>query len=215
MSDKIYKIIILGPQGSGKGTQAEFLAEKLSIPNISIGQLLRQEVKKQSKTGQEIDEYMKKGELVPNSIAHELAKARIEQDDCQNGFIFDGFPRILIQAKFLDTITSITDVLEITLSDEEAIRRLSGRRTCPQCGKIYHLEYNPPKNDNVCDVDGESLVIRADDTEAAIRERLKIYHTETTEVVSYYADKGILIKVNGEPAIEEVKEEIFRSLSLS
>jgi adenylate kinase len=212
--DKIYKIVILGPQGSGKGTQAEFLAEKLGIPDISIGQLLRDEVKKQSEISGQIDEYLKRGELVPNAITHKLAEERIKAPDCAKGFIFDGFPRILIQAKFLDTITEITNVLEIWISDEEALRRLSGRRTCSVCGKIYHLEFNPPQKENVCDECGSGLIQRPDDTPEGVHQRLKIYHEETEEVIKYYAEKGILIKINGEQGIEEVRGEIEEKMGM-
>lgn len=212
--NKIYKIIILGPQGSGKGTQAEFLSEKLNIPNISIGQLLRDEIEKNDDVGKEVQDYMNKGQLVPNSIAHKLAKNRISELDCKNGFIFDGFPRILIQAKFIETVTDITHVLLVNISDEEAIKRLSGRRTCSKCGKVYHIKFNPPKKENICDECGEKLEIREDDTEESIRKRLKIYHIETEEVVKYYQEKRILIKINGEQSIEEVKQEIFNKLQI-
>jgi len=212
---KTYKIIILGPQGSGKGTQAEFLSEKLNVPNISIGQLLRDEVEKDTEIGKQVDEYMQRGELVPNSIAHKLAEQRIKQPDCENGFLFDGFPRSVIQARFIETVTDITHVLEVWISDEEAIRRLSGRRTCAKCGKIYHIVFNPPKKEGICDDCNEKLEIREDDTEQAIRQRLKIYHQETEEVVKYFKKKDKAIRINGEQSIEEVKKEIFNALSLT
>ncbi|MBU4482429.1 adenylate kinase [Patescibacteria group bacterium] len=212
--NKTYKIIILGPQGSGKGTQAEFLSEKLNIPNISPGQLLRNEIENKTEIGKEAKEYMNKGQLVPNSIVHELAKNRITQPDCENGFIFDGFPRILIQAKFIETVTDITHVLLVDISDQEAVYRLSGRRTCLKCGKVYHIKFNPPKKQGICDECGEKLEIREDDTEEAIRKRLKIYHTETEEVVEYYRDKKLLIEINGEQSIEEVRDEMFEKLKI-
>lgn len=210
----IYKIIILGPQGSGKGTQAEFLSEELNVPDISIGQLLRDEVEKDTEIGKQVDEYMQRGELVPNSIAHKLAEQRIKQSDCENGFLFDGFPRSVIQAKFIETVTDITHVLEVWISDKEAIRRLSGRRTCAKCGKIYHIEFNPPKEEGICDDCGEKLEIREDDTEQAIRQRLKIYHQETEEVIEYFKKKDKAIRINGEQSIEEVKKEIFSKLKI-
>jgi len=210
--NKLYKIIMLGPQGSGKGTQAELLAKKLNIPNISIGQLLRNEIEKKTETGKQAQKYMNKGQLVSNSIAHKLAKNRITQPDCENGFIFDGFPRILIQAKFIETVTNITHVILVDISDEEAIDRLTGRRTCPKCGKIYHIKFNAPKKEGICDKCAEKLEIREDDTEQAIRKRLKIYHAETEEVVEYYKEKNILIEINGEQSIEKVKQDIFSSV---
>ncbi len=214
MKNKIHKIIILGPQGSGKGTQAEFLSKKLIVPNISIGQLLRNEIENKTEIGKQAKEFMNKGQLVPNSIAHKLAKNRIKKDDCKNGFIFDGFPRIIIQAKFIETVTNISSVILVNISDDEAIYRLSGRRTCTKCGEIYHIKFNPPKTENICDKCGGKLEIREDDTEDSIRKRLKIYHTETEEVVEYYRDKNLLIEINGEQSIEKVKRDIFSSLGL-
>lgn len=205
---------ILGPQASGKGTQAEFLAEKLNLPNISVGQLLRDEVNSGNELGLEIKKNMDSGGLVPNAIVDKLVKKRIEQPDAQNGFIFDGFPRIRIQARVLATITSLTQVIVIELSDNEALNRLSGRRTCPQCGKVYHLKFSPPKNSDICDEDGEKLIIRSDDTPEAIRARLKIYHEETEEVIEFYEKQGIVIKINGEQPIEDVKKEIFAKLGI-
>jgi adenylate kinase len=210
MSLQIHHIIILGPQGSGKGTQAEFLANRLKIPTISSGKLLRDEIIKETELGKKISEMMKTGELMPNEIVNVLIKNRLAESDCENGFILDGFPRTKEQAEFLETFVEINCVLEITLSDEEAIKRLSGRRTCSKCGKIYHLEFSPSKVSGICDIDGENLIVRSDDTEEAIRERLKIYRSETAGVISYYEKKGVLIKINGEPAIEIVKDEIFK-----
>jgi len=211
---KIYKIILLGPQASGKGTQAEFLSEKLKIPTISGGQLLRQEVQTGSELGMQIKKQMDSGGLVSNAITNELIKKRLKQNDAQQGFILDGFPRIRIQAKYLDTLTDITNVLVIEISDNETMRRLTGRRTCKKCGKVYHLEFNPPKKENICDDDGKTLEIRTDDTLEAIKERLKIYHEETEEVIEYYEKQSIAIHINGEQSIEKVKEEIFRKLEI-
>jgi len=205
---------ILGPQASGKGTQAEFLAEKLNIPNISVGQLLREEVNSANELGAEIKKNMDSGGLVPNAIVDKLVKKRIEQADAQNGFIFDGFPRIRIQARVLAKFTTLTHVIVIELSDTEAVNRLSGRRTCPKCGKVYHLKFSPPKTEGLCDEDNEKLIIRTDDTPEAIRARLKIYHEETEEVIEFYESQGIVIKINGEQSIEEVKKEIFAKLGL-
>jgi len=203
---KKYKIVVLGPAASGKGTQVEFLIEKLNLPNISVGQLLRDK--------KEAEEYMRKGELVPNAFVNELVKQRLNQPDTQNGFIFDGFPRIRIQAKYLDTLTDVTNAIHIKVSDQEVKNRLSGRRTCPKCGNVYHLKFNPPKNNELCDDCKIKLEIRDDDTETGIIKRLEIYHEETEEVVEYYKEKGILIEINGEQSIEDVRKEIFRKLKI-
>lgn len=208
----MYKLTILGPQASGKGTQAEFLAKKLNIPNISVGQLLRDEVETGSDLGLEIKKQMDSGGLVSNAVVDKLVKKRLEQPDAQNGFIFDGFPRIRIQAKVLATFTKLTNVIVIEISDAETMRRLSGRRTCSKCNKVYHTEFNPPKQENICDDDGAELIIRTDDTKEAIHERLKIYHVETEEVIEYYEKQGIVIHINGEQSIEDVRKEIFEKL---
>lgn len=207
-------LILLGPQASGKGTQAEFLADKLKIPLISAGQILRDEVATKSEIGLEIKKQMDSGGLVSNAIVDKLVKNRLIKDDLKNGFIFDGFPRIRIQAKILATLTTITNVIVVEISDAEAMRRLSGRRTCPKCGKVYHLEFNPPKTAGLCDDDQEKLIIRTDDTPEAIHERLKIYHEETEEVIEYYEEQGLVIHINGEQSIEDVRKEIFQKLKL-
>ena len=205
---------MLGPPASGKGTQAEFLSEKLKIPNISVGQLLRDEVDKKGERAAEIEEQMNSGGLVSNAIVNELVKNKLSQDEIKQGFIFDGFPRIRIQAKYLDTLTDISHVLHVEVSDQEVENRLSGRRTCSECGDVYHLKFNPPKQEDVCDKCGGKLETREDDTPAGIKKRLKIYHQETEEVVEFYEKKGVLIKINGEQPIEDVKKEIFSKLDL-
>lgn len=208
-------LILLGPPASGKGTQAEFLSQKLNIPTLSMGQLLREEVKRKTTIGQQVAEIMSSGELVPNSLSNELLWRRIQQADCQQGFILDGFPRTRIQAKFLDDKLKdwqkkIDHVVLVVITDEEVVRRLAGRRTCSQCGDIYHLEFNPPKQPGKCDECGGKLIIRPDDTEQAIRQRLKIYHEETEKVVEYYQQQGKLLKVDGNQSIESVRDNIFR-----
>lgn len=211
----MYKLIILGPQASGKGTQAEFLADKLRLPNISIGQLLREEVETGSEIGAQIKAQMDSGGLVSNAITNELVKKRLTKDDVQNGFIFDGFPRIRIQAKYLATLTPVTHVIVVEISDKEALKRLSGRRTCSKCGKVYNLNSNPPQKEGLCDDDAATLEIRSDDTPEGIHQRLKIYHEETEEVIEYYEKQGLVIHINGKQSIEDVRKEIFTKLKLN
>lgn len=213
MSEQKYKIVLLGPPASGKGTQADFLAEKLGLPKISVGQLLREEVDKGSEVGKQASEVMESGGLVPNAIVNEVVKNKIEALGEAGGFVFDGFPRTRIQAKILDTLVKITHVLFVNVADQEVVKRLAGRRTCSKCGKIYHLEFNPPPKENACECGGE-LELREDDTPEAIHKRLKIYHDETEEVVEYYKEKDLLIEIDGTPAIEEVKQEIFNKLKI-
>ncbi|MDD5071754.1 MAG: adenylate kinase [Patescibacteria group bacterium] len=205
-------IIIMGPQGSGKGTQAEILAQKLGIPHISTGEIFRENIKNQTELGKKIDSIVKSGALVPDEITNEITKQRLEQEDCANGFVLDGFPRNLPQAEFLDKVKDIDLVLEIWISDEEAIKRIGQRRTCLKCQKVYHLTYNPPKNDEICDECGEKLVIREDDKPATIKKRLNLYHKETRPLLDYYKDKGIYKKIDGMPPIPEVTKQIAEVL---
>lgn len=211
-------LIIFGPQGSGKGTQAEMLARKLKLPAISIGDLLRQEVKAGSDIGREAKNYMRKGELVPSKVIENLVRNRISKDDTKAGFILDGYPRDESQLadlkKILGEIIDEDDksyAIEIWISDEEAKSRIGGRRSC-SCGAVYHLKYNPPKKDEVCDLCGQPLFIRNDDRPEAIEERLKIYHNQSETLLSYWRQAGRLIKINGEQNIEKVHKDIIKGL---
>ncbi|MDD5289864.1 MAG: nucleoside monophosphate kinase [Patescibacteria group bacterium] len=208
------KIIILGPQGSGKGTQAEFLAAKLNLPNISTGSIFRSEVDAKTPLGLAIAERMKNGILVDDEVINKLMAERLARPDCAHGFVLDGYPRTLLQAEFLETVAAPDCVLEINISDETAKKRLGGRLTCPQCGKIYHPEYKPARVAGQCDVCAVALITRADDEPEAIQRRLKRYHEEVAALLKYYEAKGILIKIDGTPAIPVVKEEIFNKLGL-
>ncbi len=210
----IYKIFILGPQGSGKGTQAELLSERLNIPNISVGQLLRDEIEKGTEIGKKVKEPVSRGELVDHSIVNQLVAERIKEPDCEQGYMFDGFPRMLIQVKFFEKTDKPSHVLEIVISDEEAVNRIAGRRVCTKCGDTYHIKFNPPQTQGKCDKCGGELKIREDDKPEAVRQRLKIYHQETQEVLDYYQQQGKLIKINGEQSIEKVKQDIFEKLGL-
>ncbi|MFH1358777.1 MAG: adenylate kinase [archaeon] len=197
------KLIFIGPQGSGKGTQAKILAEKLNIPHISTGDLFRS-LKGELK--QQVDKIINKGDLVPDELTLEILKKRLEQPDAQKGFILDGFPRNLNQAELLKTITHPDKVIEITLPDEEAIRRISGRQNCKACGSIFNKFTNPPKQPNTCNNCNDSLYQRADDTEEAVKKRLKTYHNETEPILDFYKDN--LIQINGQQAIEKIAEDI-------
>lgn len=212
MNEK-YRIIMLGPQGSGKGTQADMLAAKLNIPKISTGDIFRQNIKEETELGQQVKAIIDAGKLVPDELTNDLMKNRIQEPDCSNGFILDGYPRNLFQAEALDKVTQITHVLEVYIPDEESVKRIGGRRSCP-CGKVYHLEYNPPKNDETCNDCGEKLYIRDDDKPEAIQERLKIYHEQSEPLVEYYSKKGVHVKIDGLPAIAEVSGEILDKLNV-
>ena len=201
-------IIVMGPQGSGKGTQADILANKLNILHISTGNIFRDHIKNKTKLGKKIIKFVHGGELISDEITNQVVKERLGQNDCQNGFILDGFPRNLVQAKFLEKIVNINLVLEIWISNQESISRISARRSCPKCGKIYHLKFNPPKKEGFCDQCKEKLIIRNDDKPESIKKRLKLYHEETKPLINYYKAKGIYHKINGMPTIPAVTKQI-------
>lgn len=206
-----YKILFIGPQGSGKGTQAQILAQKFNVPIFSTGNILRQRIKQGDELGKEIENIINAGHLAPDDLVNRIVAEKIKMDG-QNGYILDGYPRNLAQAEFLDGVDELTHVLEIDLPEGEAIRRISGRRTCPKCQAVYHLKYNPPKNKGVCNKDGEALIIRADEREAAVKTRLKNYHKLTEPILEFYQQKGIYHKIDGMPPIAEVNKEILEIL---
>jgi adenylate kinase len=215
MPTPFQRIIIVGPQGSGKGTQAEFLAAQLNVPNISTGHLFRSEVEAKTPFGLEIAEKMKDGVLIDDEIINKLIAKRLSEPDCANGFLLDGYPRTLPQAEFLDTVAAPDCVLEIDITDEVATKRLSNRLTCPKCGRVYHPEFKPPREAGKCDVCGTTLIIRPDDTPEATERRLAKYRDEVSDLLIYYGKKGVLFKIDGEPAIEEVRKDIFKKLNLN
>lgn len=198
--------LFLGPQGSGKGTQAKIFAEKLKIPHISSGDMLRNtngELKK------EVDSYITNGNLVPDELILRIIKQRINQPDCENGFILDGFPRNISQARELDKIIKIDNAFNIEISDEEAVKRLSGRLSCKKCGHVFNTLTNPPKQAGICDKCGNKLYQRQDDTEEAIKKRLQIYKDETLLLIKFYNT----VKVNGIQPIEKVSQDIQKAIN--
>lgn len=208
-------IIIFGPQGSGKGTQADILGEKLNIPHITSGGLLRAEAGSESVLGEKIKTIINQGVLVPDEITLELLKNRLDKPDCENGFILDGYPRNLIQTKDLEEIATVDLAMEIYITDAETLRRLSGRRSCSACGAVYHLDFNPPAKAEVCDKCGSVLTIREDDKEEVIKKRLAVYHEQTEPLVYYYQKQGVYLKIDGMPPIPEVTKAIFAKLKLT
>ena len=213
------RIILLGAPGAGKGTQAQFICEKYGIPQISTGDMLRAAVKAKTALGMQVERVMSAGGLVTDEIIIELVKARIIEQDCTNGFLFDGFPRTIPQAKaMLDQDVRIDVVLEISVPDDEIVKRLSGRRVHLGSGRVYHNVFNPPKEKGQDDVTGEKLVQREDDNEDTVRSRLKIYHEQTEPLVNFYAElsqpqfKINMIKVNGVSEVEQIKKDILVAL---
>ena len=205
------RVILLGAPGAGKGTQAQFICEKFSIPQISTGDMLRAAVKAGSELGLKVKEIMETGGLVSDEIIIDLVKERIQSDDCANGFLFDGFPRTIPQAEaMIEAGVDIDYVVEIDVDDEEIVKRLSGRRVHPNSGRVYHVIYNPPVNEGKDDETGEDLIQRDDDQEDTVRKRLSIYHEQTAPLVSFYKK---LREEKGESAPEYVHVPGVGSLS--
>ncbi len=213
------RIVLLGAPGAGKGTQAQYICEKYGIPQISTGDMLRAAVKAQSELGKQVEKVMASGGLVTDEIIIALVKTRIEEEDCKDGFLFDGFPRTIPQASaLLESNILIDVVLEIDVQDDEIVKRLSGRRVHLDSGRVYHIIYNPPEKEGLDDVSGEKLIQREDDQEKTVRSRLKLYHEQTKPLVDFYTklsniDVNVrVIKINGLAKVDSIKEEIFQSL---
>lgn len=202
------KISIFGPQGSGKGTQSEKISTFFGVPHIAPGNIFRKAIADKTELGQTVEAIINAGNLVPNEITNALMNARIEEADCVNGFIFDGYPRNDVQADALDSMTSLTHVIVLDIPDDEAVRRLSQRRVCTNCGATYHLESKPPQQDSVCDSCGKQLIHRDDDKPEAIRKRLDIYHASTEPLLVRYEQRAILHRINGVGSIDEVWQRI-------
>jgi adenylate kinase len=211
-------LVLLGPPGSGKGTQGERLNEDLRLPYYATGDILRAAVRDETELGREAKEYMDRGDLVPDEVIVGVIAERIDSSDARDGFILDGFPRTTPQAEALDAKLTelgraVTAVLLIDVSDDEVVRRLGGRRTCEANGHVFHVEFEPPKQEGVCDIDGSSLIVRDDDKPEVIRKRLHTYHEKTEPLVSYYDNRSVLRRVEGEAAPEEVAEQVRRTLA--
>jgi len=203
-------IVFFGPPGSGKGTIASIVKKQLGIPHISTGDLLREEVKNKTELGMKAKAYMDRGELVPDELVLEVLKKRTEKPDCKKGFILDGYPRNVEQAKTLDRMFKIDYIFNFVISEEEIIRRLSNRRICPKCGAIYNLISMPPKTPGICDQCGTALIQRDDDKPQAIRERLSVYKKQTAPVLEYYGDRVINVNTEGPNASKTASEKILR-----
>lgn len=214
-------LVFLGPPGSGKGTQASIIARKYNLLHLATGDIFREEIQRRTKLGKEVEEYLKRGELVPDHLTVEALKSRLEGglSSGKDGFVLDGFPRTDNQAKELDNLLNqmhlvLTAVLLIDVSEDEIIQRLSGRRICQSCGSVYHIVHNPPKVNEICDLCGKKLVQREDDKPEIIKRRLKVYDEQTKPLVQYYAEKGLLYRVNGSGSVEEVEQRIEKILNL-
>ncbi len=208
-------LILLGAPGAGKGTQAEIICDKLSIPAISTGNIIREAIKNGTEVGLKAKSYIDSGNLVPDEVVIGIIKERLDQDDCANGFILDGFPRTIPQAEALDAMgVRIDTVLEINVPDEKVVARLSGRRVCPDCGASYHTEYKKPSKEGVCDSCGAELVIRKDDKPETVLDRLNVYHSQTEPLKDYYKNCGKLKIVEGQEEVADTTALVLKALEL-
>jgi len=209
------KLVLLGAPGAGKGTQGKYLCERLNIPTISTGNILRAAMKNGTPLGKQITVYMDAGQLVPDELAIDLALERIREDDCKNGFILDGFPRTLPQAEALEAHrVGIDWAVSLEVSDEEIVARMGGRRSCPECGAVFHVTNNPPKAEGICDQCGAALVIREDDAPDTVLSRLETYHQQTEPLKAFYAKLGKLKLIESQPTIEETTALICKELEI-
>ena len=207
------KLILLGAPGAGKGTQAEILCDRLNIPTISTGNMIREAMKSGTEMGLKAKEYAENGKLVPDEVVIGIVDERLRMDDCQNGFILDGFPRTIPQAEALDRMgITIDRVVDINVPDEVITRRVSGRRACLDCGSTYHIETKKPQVEGVCDRCGSTLVQRKDDLPETVQERLHVYHAQTEPLRDYYAAAGKLLVVDGQQGIQEIAEQTLELL---
>jgi len=211
------RVVLLGPPGAGKGTQALKIAKEFDIPHISTGDIFRQNLRDNTELGKLAKEYMDKGLLVPDEVTNRIVEDRLQKEDCQKGFLLDGYPRNIPQAEELDKFLeerghSLTAVINIQVEREALIDRITGRRVCPVCGATYHIKTSPPKVDNVCDKCGSELIQRSDDKLESVVKRLEVYEKETKPLIDYYTRKDILVNIDGNKSIDEVFEDIKKAL---
>ena len=209
------KLILLGAPGAGKGTQAEIISKKLNIPTISTGNILREAIKNGTPTGLKAKEFMDNGKLVPDDVIIGIVRERVARDDCANGYILDGVPRTIPQAQALEDAGIHFDcVVSIEIADSVIEARMTGRRVCGSCGASFHIVANPPKKEGICDKCGSGLVIRKDDAPETVKNRLKVFHTETEALKDFYRKLGILKLVEGDQPIEAATADILRALGV-
>lgn len=211
------RIIMLGAPGAGKGTQAKKIAEKYQIPHISTGDIFRANIKNGTELGNKAKTYMDQGLLVPDELTCDLVVDRIQQDDCANGYVLDGFPRTIPQAEALTAAleklnSKIDYAVNVEVPDSNIVHRMGGRRACLACGCTYHVEYNAPKTEGICDVCGAKLVLRDDDKPETVQKRLNVYHDQTQPLIDYYTKAGVLVEVDGTKDIDDVFEDITNIL---
>ncbi|WP_058485946.1 adenylate kinase [Defluviitalea phaphyphila] len=214
------RIIMLGAPGAGKGTQALLLSKKFNIPQISTGDIFRMHIKNKTELGKKAKEYMDKGLLVPDDLVVEIVKNRLIEEDCKNGFILDGFPRTIPQAEELDKALEemgikLDKAINVNVPDDNIIVRMAGRRVCKKCGASYHIKYNKPSQEGICDECGSNLVQRDDDKEETVKKRLNVYHEQTRPLIEYYEKMGILLTVDGVGDVDEINNRIQKALEVN
>lgn len=213
----ILRLILLGPPGAGKGTQASVITKKYNIPHISTGDIFRANIKEGTELGKKAKEYMDKGLLVPDELVVSIAKDRITEEDCKDGFLLDGFPRTLNQGEALDQelkelSLELDKVININVEKEVLIQRATGRRVCKDCGATYHIEFNRPKKEGICDLCGGELLQRVDDKVETVEKRIEVYHEQTAPLIDYYTEKGLILNVDGTKPIDEIFQSISEAL---
>ncbi|WP_186576149.1 adenylate kinase [Aquibacillus kalidii] len=206
-------LILMGLPGAGKGTQAEKIVEKYQIPHISTGDMFRLAIKEGTELGNKAKSFMDKGELVPDEVTIGIVRERLSKDDCKKGFLLDGFPRTVAQAQALEDLLtdmeqSLDYVLHVDVPKDDLVKRLTGRRICPDCGATYHVIYNPPKQEGICDKDGATLIQRKDDQPETVSKRLEVNLEQTQPMLDFYRDKGYLVSINGSQEISKVFQDI-------
>lgn len=207
------KLIVFGPPSAGKGTQAQRLSAKYGLPQVSTGDLLRKAVADQTPLGLKVKSYLDQGRLGPDNLIIKLIKERVSKPDCENGYLLDGFPRTMGQAKELDKMTDVDLVLNIVVDFEVLVERAVGRRSCPKCGAVYHVKFNPPMNAGMCENCGSKLVQRDDDKEETVRNRLEVYQEQTAPLIDYYRRKGKLVDIDGSGGIDAVFSQMVKAIS--
>ena len=212
------RLLLIGPPGGGKGTQAKYLIEKILIPQVSTGDMLRENVRNETSLGKEAQKFMKSGKLVPDSVILDMMKKRLAEQDCHNGYILDGFPRTIPQAEGLDILLTdlnqkLDHVVIMDVPDNLIITRLSNRRSCKECGQVYNLIFEPPKNAGKCNKCNEELYLREDDNPATIQQRLNVYHKQTKPVIKYYSNQGLTKVIDSKGTIDKIRYEIFQSIT--
>jgi adenylate kinase len=213
----VMKLILLGPPGAGKGTQAANIIETFSIPHISTGDIFRKNIKEGTELGKKAKEYMDRGELVPDTLVVEIVEDRLKAEDCKSGFLLDGFPRTVFQAEALDKVlenmgAGLDYVINVVVDPELLVERAVGRRICRDCGSTYHIKYNPPREESVCDKCSGELYQRSDDNADTVTNRIRVYMDETSPLIEYYRVKGNLINVDGQQDIDKVFDDILKAI---